>query len=96
MVSWWLQRGLTPPFVDDGRIEVVGFRDAWHGLALLAPNGHGRRLAQVCVVQLNLGLVFLCNIPLLKYQKYKASYKIKWMDLKRKNVPLDFMLSSYH
>ncbi|XP_072970483.1 diacylglycerol kinase 1-like isoform X2 [Typha angustifolia] len=39
-------RGLTPPYVDDGLIEVVGFRDAWHGLVLLAPNGHGTRLAQ--------------------------------------------------
>ncbi|XP_054813789.1 diacylglycerol kinase 5-like isoform X2 [Prosopis cineraria] len=38
--------GLTPPFVDDGLLEIVGFRDAWHGLALLAPNGHGRRLGQ--------------------------------------------------
>lgn len=37
----------TPPFVDDRLIEVVGFRDAWHGLVLLAPNGHGTRLAQV-------------------------------------------------
>jgi diacylglycerol kinase (ATP) len=40
-------RDLTAPFVDDGLIEVVGFRDAWHGLVLLAPNGHGTRLAQV-------------------------------------------------
>ncbi|KAG2298476.1 hypothetical protein Bca52824_034948 [Brassica carinata] len=39
-------RELTPPFVDDGFIEVVGFRNAWHGLVLLAPNGHGTRLAQ--------------------------------------------------
>ncbi|KAJ6693358.1 hypothetical protein OIU85_004156 [Salix viminalis] len=39
-------RDLTPPFVDDGLLEVVGFRDAWHGLVLLAPNGHGTRLAQ--------------------------------------------------
>ncbi|KAM3287265.1 diacylglycerol kinase 5 [Capsicum chacoense] len=39
-------RDLTPPFVDDGLIEVVGFRDAWHGMVLLAPNGHGTRLAQ--------------------------------------------------
>ncbi|KAF1882650.1 hypothetical protein Lal_00002830 [Lupinus albus] len=39
-------RGLTPPYVDDGLIEVVGFRDAWHGLVLLAPKGHGTRLAQ--------------------------------------------------
>ncbi|KAF0897715.1 hypothetical protein E2562_000431 [Oryza meyeriana var. granulata] len=40
------ERDLTAPFVDDGLIEVVGFRDAWHGLVLLAPNGHGTRLAQ--------------------------------------------------
>ncbi|PSS14446.1 Diacylglycerol kinase [Actinidia chinensis var. chinensis] len=40
------ERGLTPPFVDDGLLEIVGFRDAWHGLVLLAPNGHGTRLAQ--------------------------------------------------
>ncbi|KAK4368514.1 hypothetical protein RND71_012306 [Anisodus tanguticus] len=39
-------RDLTPPFVDDGLLEVVGFRDAWHGLVLLAPKGHGTRLAQ--------------------------------------------------
>lgn len=42
-----LQGKFTPPFVDDGRIEVVGFTSAWHGLVLLAPNGHGTRLAQV-------------------------------------------------
>ncbi|KAJ8754693.1 hypothetical protein K2173_010784 [Erythroxylum novogranatense] len=36
----------TPPYVDDGLIEVVGFRNAWHGLVLLAPKGHGTRLAQ--------------------------------------------------
>ncbi|KAJ4847880.1 Diacylglycerol kinase 5 [Turnera subulata] len=40
------QRDLTAPFVDDGLLEVVGFRDAWHGLVLLAPKGHGTRLAQ--------------------------------------------------
>lgn len=40
------ERGLTPPYVDDGLIEVVGFRDGWHGLAILTPNGHGTRLAQ--------------------------------------------------
>lgn len=44
-----IQRDLTPPYVDDGLLEVVGFRDAWHGLVLLAPKGHGTRLAQVCV-----------------------------------------------
>lgn len=42
-----LQGEFTPPYVDDGRIEVVGFRDAWHGLVLLAPKGHGTRLTQV-------------------------------------------------
>lgn len=42
-----LQGNFTPPFVDDGRLEVVGFTSAWHGLLLLAPNGHGTRLAQV-------------------------------------------------
>ncbi|KAL1345800.1 hypothetical protein HN51_019494 [Arachis hypogaea] len=40
------QNDWTRPYVDDGLIEVVGFRDAWHGLALLGPNGHGTRLAQ--------------------------------------------------
>ncbi|CAL5010522.1 unnamed protein product [Urochloa decumbens] len=39
-------REFTAPFVDDGLIEVVGFHDAWHGLVLLAPNGHGTRIAQ--------------------------------------------------
>ncbi|XP_047334297.1 diacylglycerol kinase 5-like [Impatiens glandulifera] len=39
-------RDFTPPYVDDGLIEVVGFRDAWHGLVLYAPKGHGIRLAQ--------------------------------------------------
>ncbi|CAN6453331.1 unnamed protein product [Victoria cruziana] len=39
-------RDLTAPYVDDGLIEVVGFRDGWHGLVLLAPKGHGTRLAQ--------------------------------------------------
>ncbi|KAH6835581.1 diacylglycerol kinase 5 [Perilla frutescens var. hirtella] len=39
-------RDLTPPYVDDGFFEVVGFRNAWHGLVLFAPHGHGTRLAQ--------------------------------------------------
>ncbi|KAL3647153.1 Diacylglycerol kinase 5 [Castilleja foliolosa] len=39
-------RDLTAPFVDDGQLEIVGFRDAWHGLVLFAPKGHGTRLAQ--------------------------------------------------
>ena len=41
------QGEFKPPYVDDGFLEIVGFRDAWHGLVLLAPNGHGTRLAQV-------------------------------------------------
>lgn len=45
-----LQRGLTRPYVDDGLLEVVGFRNAWHGLVSLAPKGHGTRLAQVCMI----------------------------------------------
>ncbi|OAO96880.1 DGK6 [Arabidopsis thaliana] len=45
-------RSLTAPFVDDGLIEIVGFRNAWHGLVLLSPNGHGTRLAQANRVRL--------------------------------------------
>lgn len=59
MYLWYLQhdlqRDLTPPFVDDGMIEIVGFRDAWHGLVLLAPKGHGTRLAQVKPLFISLG-----------------------------------------
>ncbi|KAL0302232.1 UNVERIFIED_CONTAM: Diacylglycerol kinase [Sesamum calycinum] len=29
------EKGFTPPYVDDGLIEVVGFKDAWHGLVCL-------------------------------------------------------------
>ncbi|KAL5548048.1 hypothetical protein UlMin_003279 [Ulmus minor] len=39
-------RDLTSPYVDDGLLEIVGFRNAWHGLVLLSRNGHGTRLAQ--------------------------------------------------
>ncbi|KAK7257246.1 hypothetical protein RIF29_31081 [Crotalaria pallida] len=46
-----IYRDLTLPFVDDGLFEVVGFRDAWHGLALITPNGHGTRLAQACKIR---------------------------------------------
>ncbi|XP_062223234.1 diacylglycerol kinase 1-like isoform X1 [Phragmites australis] len=34
------------PLVNDGLLEIVGFKDAWHGLVLLSPRGHGTRLAQ--------------------------------------------------
>nr|XP_029120963.1 diacylglycerol kinase 5 isoform X3 [Elaeis guineensis] len=39
-------RDLTSPYVDDGLLEVVGFKNAWHGLVLLSAKGHGTRLAQ--------------------------------------------------
>ncbi|KAG8078155.1 hypothetical protein GUJ93_ZPchr0007g6204 [Zizania palustris] len=42
---------VTPPLVDDGLLEIVGFKDAWHGLVLLSPKGHGTRLAQAHRVQ---------------------------------------------
>lgn len=41
-----MKRGLTESQVDDGILEIVGFRDGWHGVSLLCPNGHGTRLAQ--------------------------------------------------
>ncbi|GMI99368.1 hypothetical protein HRI_003606100 [Hibiscus trionum] len=47
----FLDRGLTPPFVDDGLIEIVGFRNVLHELVLLAPNGHGYRLAHANAVR---------------------------------------------
>lgn len=46
-----IQRDLTPPVVDDGLLEVVGFKDAWHGTVLLA-KGHGVRLSQVCCTEI--------------------------------------------
>ncbi|KAF8026181.1 hypothetical protein BT93_F2864 [Corymbia citriodora subsp. variegata] len=45
------ERDLTPPYVNDGLIEIVGFKDAWHGLILLLPKGHGTRLAQTSGVR---------------------------------------------
>ena len=42
--------------MDDGLIEIVGFRNAWHGLVLLAPNGHGTRLGQVTSSKTRIGL----------------------------------------
>ncbi|MCO5572957.1 hypothetical protein L7F22_026719 [Adiantum nelumboides] len=46
------KRRLTAAFVNDGLIELVGFRDGWHGLALLTPKGHGTRLAQAHKVRI--------------------------------------------
>ncbi|KAH7286357.1 hypothetical protein KP509_32G003300 [Ceratopteris richardii] len=48
------ERQLTPAYVNDGLIEIVGFRDGWHGLALLTPKGHGTRLAQAHKVRIQL------------------------------------------
>lgn len=42
-----LQTKFTPMYVDDGLIEVVGFKNAFHGLLLLSKKGHGVRIAQV-------------------------------------------------
>ncbi|XP_071702521.1 diacylglycerol kinase 6-like [Rutidosis leptorrhynchoides] len=36
----------TPPYVDDGFLEVVGLRNDWHPAVLYAPNEHWTRLAQ--------------------------------------------------
>jgi hypothetical protein len=55
------QRDLTLPYVDDGLFEVVGFRDAWHGLVLFAPNGHGTRLAQVSHIGFVIPVMFFFN-----------------------------------
>ncbi|KAJ8527698.1 hypothetical protein K7X08_015149 [Anisodus acutangulus] len=48
------RRDLTPPYVDDGLLEVVGFRDAWHCLILFTPGGHGTRLAQANIIRFEL------------------------------------------
>ncbi|KAH7298432.1 hypothetical protein KP509_25G043000 [Ceratopteris richardii] len=50
--SIYKKRDFTPAFVDDGLIELVGFRNGWHGLALLVPEGHGTRLAQAHKVRM--------------------------------------------
>lgn len=52
-----IKRGLTQPLADDGILEIVGFRDGWHGLSLLGPNGHGTRLAQAHRVRMEVSSV---------------------------------------
>ncbi|EFJ06602.1 hypothetical protein SELMODRAFT_135099 [Selaginella moellendorffii] len=49
-----IKRGLTSPSVEDGLLEIVGFRDGWHGLFLLFPKGHGTRLAQAHEIKIEL------------------------------------------
>ncbi|CAM6098691.1 unnamed protein product [Calypogeia fissa] len=46
------ERRLTAPYINDGLIEIVGFRDGWHGLALFLPPHHGTRLAQANKVKI--------------------------------------------
>jgi diacylglycerol kinase (ATP) len=86
-----MQRDLTPPYVDDGLIEVVGFRDAWHGLVLLTPNGHGTRLAQVSTyihsisvwcIQLNFMVAcaaFLFQAHRLRFEFHKGAAEHTFM-----------------
>ncbi|MCO5597386.1 hypothetical protein L7F22_051462 [Adiantum nelumboides] len=52
-----MKRSLTEPRVDDGILEIVGFRDGWHGLSLLFPGGHGTRLAQAHKIRLEISSV---------------------------------------
>ncbi|KAI5077531.1 hypothetical protein GOP47_0007355 [Adiantum capillus-veneris] len=51
------KRSLTEPQIDDGILEIVGFRDGWHGLSLLFPGGHGTRLAQAHRIRLEISSV---------------------------------------
>ncbi|XP_034700961.1 diacylglycerol kinase 5-like [Vitis riparia] len=40
------ERNFTSSFVDDGLLEIIGFRDSWHAEKFLPLNCHGTRLAQ--------------------------------------------------
>ncbi|KAL6329601.1 hypothetical protein AAG906_022566 [Vitis piasezkii] len=39
------ERNFTSSFVDDGLLEIIGFRDSWHAEKFLPLNCHGTRLA---------------------------------------------------
>ncbi|GBG91171.1 hypothetical protein CBR_g52053 [Chara braunii] len=39
-------RGFSPPYVDDGIFEIVGFRSGWHLMMVMGYLSHGKRLAQ--------------------------------------------------
>ena len=42
-----VQRNFKDPFVNDGLLEVICFRDAWHGNDFLPSKERGQCLAQV-------------------------------------------------
>lgn len=71
-----LQRDLSASFADDGLLEVVGFRDAWHGLDLLALHGHGTRLAQVKTLER-----YTNNITDSSYVPFSLLYRHTEFDL---------------
>eukprot|EP00261_Vitis_vinifera_P037594 XP_019078837.1 PREDICTED: uncharacterized protein LOC100250179 isoform X2 [Vitis vinifera] len=48
------ERNFTSSFVDDGLLEIIGFRDSWHAEKFLPLNCHGTRLAQVHQIRFEL------------------------------------------
>ncbi|KAJ9686948.1 hypothetical protein PVL29_015694 [Vitis rotundifolia] len=48
------RRNFTASYVDDQLLEVIGFKDAWHGEDFLPLDTHGTRLAQVDRIQFEL------------------------------------------
>ena len=77
-VCFDVQRNFKNPFVDDGLIEVIYFKDAWHGNDFLPSKDQGECLVQVsqnaCTFALNLELVnFLryLNSRILTKETYK-------------------------
>ncbi|WJZ99932.1 hypothetical protein VitviT2T_018337 [Vitis vinifera] len=48
------KRNFTASYVDDQLLEVIGFKDAWHGEDFLPLDIHGTRLAQVDRIQFEL------------------------------------------
>ncbi|RVW24648.1 Diacylglycerol kinase 6 [Vitis vinifera] len=48
------ERNFTSSFVDDGLLEIIGFRDSWHAKKFLPLNCHGTRLAQVHQIRFEL------------------------------------------
>ncbi|CDY29883.1 BnaA03g49040D [Brassica napus] len=89
-------RSLTLPFVDDGLIEIVGFRNAWHGLVLLAPKGHGTRLAQANRIRFEFkkeishhGQVnMLTTENCMSKSMYESSPKVRFSDDGTEDEPL--------
>ncbi|WJZ99977.1 hypothetical protein VitviT2T_018378 [Vitis vinifera] len=48
------ERNFTSSFVDDELLEIIGFRDSWHGEIFLPLNDHGTRLAQAHQIRFEL------------------------------------------